>query len=419
METQEKITFNLVYEFWENDTPIPNGNVLFPEKDFQGDYFFLKNSGYEVTSNNLKNVYDNPDKLYFFFINHIYGNIHEFFGNKNILSEEVVKCSRHCNNFKIVFLTIHESDNLHSLKIIENFSLQNKIKTENIYVINNNSKLYEIQKKLNTNINVHNIDVLPFITSCAFSEYGCCNFIENKNDKFFMTFTRNPKLHRFSLLCFLKKNNILDNTNWSYIAENKRQFDIENINLLLDDFNLYKNEIDYFDNLKLKRSDYENDLNFLSENNLIEMREKYNFLGHGIPELSVNYENSYVNITTESIFFDDSDVVQITEKSIKPFFYYQIPLIVATPSHSKYLKEKYDFDLFEDLIDLSFDSETNHTKRFKLILKEIEKLNINKDKVRKFYKKNKDRFLENSYKALNNISIENDRVFFTKLASNV
>lgn len=418
MEIQGPLRFNLVYDVWEGLNPKSNGSDLFPNRNFDGDYYFLKNSGYDVTINKISDVYQNRHMRYFYFINHINGHIFEFFGEKNILSPEVVECLRQCNNFKVIFMTAQESDNKRSLETLMKFCKENSIKQESIYVINNNSKIYELKKLLKSKINVYNLNLLPFITKCAFSEYGGCNFYGEKKGKFFMSFTRNPKLHRLALLCFLKKNKILEKTNWSFIGESKRNFHINDFNLLFDDSTIYKDEIEYFDNIKVKRSDYESKLNFLDENNYIQRNENYNFLGHGIPELSKNYKNSYVNITTESTFIDDDDMVHISEKSLKPFFYYQIPLIVASSDHMKCMKEKYNLDFFEDLIDYSFDSENNHKKRFQMILKQIELLNKSQKKVKKFYKENKERFLENRSKILTNINIFDDRDYFNNLSIN-
>lgn len=418
MEIQGPLRFNLVYDVWDGENPKSNGSSIYPNRNFDGDYYFLKNSGYDVTINKLSDVYQNRHIKYFYFVNHINGNIYEFFGDKNILSTEVVECLRKCNNLKVIFLTVQESDNKRSLETLIKFCKDKLIKEESIYVINNNSKIYELKKSLKTKINVYNLNVLPFITKCAFSEYGGCNFYAEKKGKFFMTFTRNPKLHRIALLCFLKKTKILEKTNWSFIGETGRNYNINDFNLLLDDYKVYQKEIDYFDNIKVKRSDYENKLKFLDENNYIQRNENYNFLGHGIPELSINYKNTYVNITTESTFIDDDDVVHISEKSLKPFFYYQIPLIVASSDHVKYLKEKYQLDLFEDLIDYSFDNENDHKKRFEMILSQIEFLNKNQKKVKKFYKENKNRFLENRNKILTNINVFEDRNYFNNLSLN-
>ena len=95
----------------------------------------------------------------------------------------------------------------------------------------------------------------------------------------------------------------------------------------------------------------------------------------GINDRSI--ENSYVNIVTESTFIDSELVVHITEKSFRPFYFYQFPIFVASHHHVKHLKEIYGFDMFEDIINHSYDDLVNHRDRFFEIIKEIKRLNEN------------------------------------------
>ena len=75
--------------------------------------------------------------------------------------------------------------------------------------------------------------------------------------------------------------------------------------------------------------------------------------------------------------------------------YYQIPLFVATYNHVKYLRETYNFDMFDDLINHSYDDEFDDKKRLSLIIDEIGRLIENKDKVIEFYKNNVSRIKKN------------------------
>jgi hypothetical protein len=63
---------------------------------------------------------------------------------------------------------------------------------------------------------------------------------------------------------------------------------------------------------------------------------------------------------TESHFAINS--VHITEKSFKPFYYFQIPLFVASHRHVEFLKKEHNLYLFEDLVDHSYDKEIDHIK---------------------------------------------------------
>ena len=168
----------------------------------------------------------------------------------------------------------------------------------------------------------------------------------------------------------------------------------------------YNFEIDYFINLNYKFSDYENNLEYNLEN----------VLSQTMYESIINYQNSYVNLTTESVFDERESVVHITEKSFKPFYYYQFPLIMASENHIKKMKELYDFDFFEDIIDISYDDIVDDKERFKKFTEEIVRINSKKKDFMDFYKNNKNRFELNKQKTLQVLNtIKNDYQYFTNL----
>ena len=135
-----------------------------------------------------------------------------------------------------------------------------------------------------------------------------------------------------------------------------------------------------------------------------------------IPEQAENFENSYLNIITESIYFNRFGTIHITEKSFRPFYYYQFPIIMTSTHHIKKMKEKYDFDFFDDLINHSYDNEFDDVKRFYMIFKEIKRLHDNKEQVIEFYKNNQKRFENNKLKAINVLkTVEIDHEYFKNL----
>jgi hypothetical protein len=80
------------------------------------------------------------------------------------------------------------------------------------------------------------------------------------------------------------------------------------------------------------------------------------------------------------------------------------------------MRELYNFDFFDDLIDHSYDSEENNIKRFSMIINEIEKINNNKEKFIEFYKNNQERFENNKNKTLSLLNyINEDYNFFKNL----
>lgn len=74
--------------------------------------------------------------------------------------------------------------------------------------------------------------------------------------------------------------------------------------------------------------------------------------------------NSFVNIVTETRYA--SPFQYISEKSIKPVLCYRPFIILGTP-YSIALLKKMGLRTFNTWWDESYDSETDHTKRFKMV----------------------------------------------------
>jgi hypothetical protein len=82
----------------------------------------------------------------------------------------------------------------------------------------------------------------------------------------------------------------------------------------------------------------------------------------------------------------------ITEKSAKPFIYQQLPLFLGKYGIVDYLR-KYEFDMFDDIIDHSYDFEIGLHKRTDMILNQLIKLSeIN---LKQFFIENESRFKRN------------------------
>jgi hypothetical protein len=312
-----------------------------------------------------------------------------------------------------VFFSHHESDNENGFKILNNSDLPKK----QIYLVNNNYKLSEYVNDYNSQIKIYSVMYLPIVVSSTLYNLSGTKFSFDKKERFFMCFNRGPKIHRYSLLAFMLKHNLLNDSNWSFIPNFFSIYDFENYNQIFDleDFKFYENEIQVLNNLKLKISDYEKtELSFDDNNEITVLNPKYkNVLLP--PEIPENYINSYVNLVTETKFFDNENVIQISEKSFKPFFYYQFPMILATHHHIKAMKEKYDFDFFDDVIDHSYDNEPNQKKRFNLFVNEVKRLHDNKENLIAFYRNNQLRFEINKNKVISIMNNYSDYTFFRSL----
>ena len=125
------------------------------------------------------------------------------------------------------------------------------------------------------------------------------------------------------------------------------------------------------------------------------------------------FTNCYINIITET--WHEIKEIHVSEKSYRAFYFMQLPIFVAAQNHVKYLKTRFGFDLFDDLIDHSYDSEPDSKKRMLLVLNEIKRLNDNKDLVIDFYKKNKSRFEKNLKIILNEYDSNDIISYFKKI----
>lgn len=327
---------------------------------------------------------------------------------KNLLNNDLLSLLKNNEKFFIMIYSAHESIDDKNFKFIKKYTLENNINQNKIYLVNNCANLKELQIKNSTNFNLHKLNVLT--TTKIYDMMSSKNgfFRKNKEGKFFMTFNKEDKRHRYALLIFLKKNNLLDFTNWSYLPTNKRKISKQTFSPIMNekDIEMYLNEIEYFNNLSYKYSDYEinydNKLDQIIETTMLENFD--------------NYENSYINLTTESVFDEREDVVHITEKSFKPFYYYQFPLILSSENHIKKMKELYDFDFFDDIINHDYDNIVDDIERFEKYTKEVLRIYQNKDLFIEFYNKNQDRFEKNKEKVKKIMKMnDNDYNYFLNL----
>jgi UDPglucose 6-dehydrogenase len=425
-------TFNLVYDKWNEETnePIPNGSEYFNNDDFlisDGvslmEHCITQTERNEFTTKNCRidEVKRKPNENYYYVVNYheptsfiidyVIDNNGAFelkSSDNELISSEIKQMLKDCPNFKILLITEHEPTNeIEFIKILKYFEL-NGIDLDKVYCVNNNSKLEEYKTKFDSQINVYKINFLLYCKIRDLRDAGGCHFEPNKGGKFFLTFNKSFKPHRVALLNLLKNENILDDVNWSFIPTGKEGINDFFLKDVLDKENI---NLEFIKSLTYKLSDYENEIFTYDETNKDQLSLKLTHI-----ENFKTYINSYVNITTESAFERQQNTIHISEKSYKPFFYYQFPIIVASQHHIKKMKELYDLDFFDDMINHDYDNEPDHKKRLLMIVDEIKRINNNKEVFVEFYKNNQDRFEKNKQKVLGLLDfINKDYDFFKSL----
>lgn len=427
---KKKKTFNLVYNNWDESTnkPISNGKTYFENNEFLiSDGISLLNHCIVQTGRNefttkkcrLDEVKRKPNENYYYIVNYheptsfIVDYVEEIDGeyklkpsNEELINLEIKEMLKNYSNFFILLITEHEPTNeIEFIKILKYFELNN-INLSKVYCVNNNSKLEEYKIKFNSDINVYKINFLLYCKIRDLKDSGGCYFEPNKHGKFFLTFNKSFKPHRVALLNLLNNQSLLNEINWSFVPTGNEKIDESFLkNVIGDD----KIDFNFTKNLSYKLSDYEKDIYTYNENTKDELSQK---LTHH--ESFESYINSYVNITTESAFERQPNTIHISEKSFKPFFYYQFPIIVASQHHIKKMKELYGLDFFDDIINHNYDNEPDHKKRLLMIVDEIKRINENKELFINFYRNNQNRFEKNKQKIIGLLDFINEDYDFFK-----
>lgn len=440
---------NLVYDNWPSDSDLPKANCvnIYGEDTFWDAHhlimhylnetlgyggmkeFIDDHEKFELKRCRLNEVDERPNENFYYFINHFKFDLRRIFRGqydhneinagiaqgKKPLSDEIIKMVREKDNFFIGFMTEHECDSELGYMLLVEYLNNNSIPLEKVYVINNNAKLYRLKILHGDNrLQEHSLEFIPNSSTAVLQKIGS-EFKPVKEGKFFMCHNKSPKQHRYATLCVLKRYGILDDVNWSLIPS----YDGYPVDFFYDDLfdeymrEMMDSEIQYFRNIDMKTSDYEGDEGWFKPYSDI---DKSMFpVWQQIPEKKKTFEESYVNIVTESHYVNDQNVVQVTEKSFRPFFFYQLPIIVATPHHIGTMKSRYHLDFFEDIINHNYDDKMGNKERFFDTMREIKRLHKNKDRIKEFYVKNYDRLEANKQRVLDILKIKRDYMFFSNL----
>jgi len=411
METQEK-TVNLLYTSWSDEnTPIPNGKDLdFSEICENPHYFdftnfietYLNNNSFIQDSRKIKinkcKVEEVDDKKYFYVICNANLDLDEMISHRFPVHEKVLNLIKSGKDVNVIFCKEHEPETKFGIERLYDKVKELQLDENKFYVLNNNVNTKHQIENLSSNIKSHKLNFIEQSSTEVLTKIK--NKFINERTYIFMCRNKKPKFHRMCTLFYLHNNGILQNTNWSFIPSDEmnrksyihylKLFDKEDLNRNIKSAN--------FINSIFKYDVYEN-TNWIDGNGDFQHQSDFDpiFL---IPEELESYENSYINIITESNFENIDNIVHPTEKTFRPFYHYQIPIFVSTPNHIKYIREKYGFDMFDDLIDNSYDEIEDDRERFFKVMIEIQKLN-NKgiSFLYQYFRKNKHRF-ENNKKIL-------------------
>ncbi len=419
---------NLVYDDWHHNAAQPNING---EKEF-GANNFRRIDGlmnfYEFKNFKrfrLTEVKNYPDENFYYVIGHIHEIGHALKAHNILpLPTKVIKHLKENPNLYVIFLNEHEVETEETVIGIEKWVIDKGIDPKQIYVINNNYNLKKYKEDNNLSLNVHTIKFLPIKVAKELDMHDT-DFITNKQSEFFVSHNRTPKVHRYALLVLLKKNKLLQEVDWSLVMGWNHKMDMKHTTITTFYHELFtekeiqkmKPEIDFFEEIDIKKSRYEDNIDWFDKDWDSHVKSLPFHIEWNRVYEKQTYENSYVNITTESCFRRDN-VVHLSEKTFKPLFFNQYPLYVASMNHVKTVKDVYGFDVFEDILDHSYDSESDQRKRLFKLFDEIKRVYKNKDNFISNYINLKDRFENNKKLVLELLNNKDDVDFFTSLIEN-
>ena len=380
-------------------------------EDIDEKYYYQIRESKEHKFNKIKNVLEsigidniiechnieNKNENYFYFIYQL--SDLNFLSSSSFLKPYFIDLLKNNKNLNVVFLNEHESETEENYILLNESVKKQGLDYNQFYFINNNSNLnyYKIKNK---GVNVHSLRFLPSYYSKHIFKNDI-NIVTNK-EFLFLCHNKRIKPHRYGILLEMKKLNIINKIDWSFLLNDdpnrdyyqffKNIYDNDEIELLLP-------YISYFNKIGIKKSVYEE----IQSNNNLENDFIY----------AKTFEDSYINIITETYF--DGNRIHITEKSFKPFNFYQFPIFLSTYGHVKKLREIYGFDMFDDIIDHSYDDEPESKKRFNLVVNEIKRLSTLD--INSYYSNNIERLKQNK-KIITEISNDTfDIEYFKKLTT--
>ena len=296
-------------------------------------------------------------------------------------------------DIKLIYVSDNESGSLDSIKWFETWLTDKGVDLSKIILINNNRWI----KKLESNENKIQVDSFERIVwegvKCVMNNKDP-NFDKDSKKKIFQCYNRAINAYRTCVIVDLIKQNLIDEVDWSHL---RRPFYLDSIpekglptiyeiitgNRFETIENIYNDLVTKYP----KKSEFESHYEFEDENGSIDYNIYYN---------ENPYKFSYINIVNESKFDEhDNYHMHITEKTLLPFYYFQLPLFFANWNHVKFVEDNYGLDMFRDFINHDYDSEKDFQKRYKMLFIEINRLYKMKNEISDFYVNNKERFEAN------------------------
>ena len=203
-----------------------------------------------------------------------------------------------------------------------------------------------------------------------------------QRDSHFLMKIKAPKEHRLKTLIRLIDDGFIGLGDWSFSGR-------ENFSKTGE----YKNAVRNLTLINKERVETLLDKgqhNLKSEENLT-----FNIINAWTDENYTAHLASYFDICFESFFYDESEVISLTEKIFKPIINFQPFIYVATRGSLQILRDL-GFKTFEPFIDESYDQELDNDKRLLMAYEQIKRLCLmTKQEIHEWFWKMQDILIHN------------------------
>jgi hypothetical protein len=112
------------------------------------------------------------------------------------------------------------------------------------------------------------------------------------------------------------------------------------------------------------------------------------------------YKDSFIEIVTETTYIEECFL--ITEKTANAFLACNFPIILNGRNSIDFLR-KIGFDMFDDIIDHSYDTIIDPIERIRAAIKNNKEILTDSDLIKSLWEKNKHRFINNVYTLKNKL----------------
>jgi hypothetical protein len=248
-------------------------------------------------------------------------------------------------------------------------------------------------------VNVPNLQIIPWggdLVNQA-DQYQTVDPVLDKNfdsGKTFISLNRNRRAHRLVLLSYLfgKEYNL-----YGHVTYLGQQIDVQKFDNLLDcmSWQFEDRHTDAREAMLTGYPKFYNNPEMIDDDYIIYDQGENNNVSNFERRLKSKYQNSFVEIVTESSFTAPS--FMLTEKVLNSIYGCNFPIILSGVGAVAHLREL-GFDMFDDIIDHGYDHITNPFDRIVHAVEDNRKLLLDGDYVKQIW-------LDNQYRFVNNLVV--------------